>query len=106
MSVIGTFKTADDNSYTGDITTLPLKASNLRITPVDTRPSDASPSHRVLAGSVEIGAGWRKSSNKGRDYLALKLDDPSFAAPIYANLFADETGDTHSLIWSRPQRRD
>jgi uncharacterized protein (DUF736 family) len=106
MSVIGTFKTAGDNGYTGDITTLALHASNVRITPVDTRSSDAAPSHRVLAGSVEIGAGWRKTSNEGRDYLALKLDDPSFVAPIYANLFADENGDTHSLIWSRPQRRD
>ena len=28
------------------------------------------------------------------------------AAPIYASLFDDEDGDTHSLIWSRPQRRD
>ncbi|HCX17407.1 MAG TPA: DUF736 domain-containing protein, partial [Afipia sp.] len=35
----------------------------------------------------------------------LKLDDPSFNAPIYANLFDDEDGDTHSLIWSRPTRR-
>ncbi|RWR15950.1 DUF736 family protein, partial [Sinirhodobacter populi] len=39
-------------------------------------------------------------------YLGLKLDDPSFNAPIYASLFDDEDGDTHSLIWSRPQRRD
>ncbi len=54
---------------------------------------------------VEIGAAWSKRSNEGRDYLGLKLDDPSFNAPIYANLFDDEDGDTHSLIWSRPTRR-
>jgi uncharacterized protein (DUF736 family) len=55
---------------------------------------------------VEIGAGWWKRSEEGREYLSVKLDDPSFNAPIYANLFADEGGETHSLIWSRPNRRN
>ena len=50
------------------------------------------PSHRVLVGRAEIGAAWSKRSNEGRDYLGLKLDDPSFNAPIYANLFDDEEG--------------
>ena len=35
----------------------------------------------------------------------LKLDDPSFNAPIYANLFDDEDGEGFSLIWSRPNGR-
>ncbi|HQT90111.1 MAG TPA: DUF736 domain-containing protein, partial [Acidiphilium sp.] len=50
----------------------------------------------------EIGAAWSKRSNEGRDYLSVKLDDPSFNAPIYANLFDDEGGEGYSLIWSRP----
>jgi uncharacterized protein (DUF736 family) len=64
------------------------------------------PSHRVFVGRVEIGAAWSKQSNEGRAYLGLKLDDPSFTAPIYANLFDDEEGDGFSLIWSRPNRRN
>ena len=64
-----------------------------------------APSHRVLVGRAEIGAAWSKKSNENREYLGLKLDDPSFNAPIYANLFKDEEGDTHSLIWSRPNNR-
>jgi len=64
-----------------------------------------APSHRVLVGRAEIGAAWSKRSNEGRDYLGLKLDDPSFNAPIYANLFDDEEGEGYSLIWSRPTRR-
>jgi uncharacterized protein (DUF736 family) len=52
-------------------------------------------------GRVEIGAAWSKRSNEGR----VKLDDPSFTAPIYANLFDDEDGDGFSLIWSRPSGR-
>ena len=61
----------------------------------------------VLAAIAEIGGAWTKRSNEGRDYLGLKLDDPSFNAPIYANLFDDEDGEAYSLIWSRPTgRRD
>lgn len=61
------------------------------------------PSRTGFAGAqVEIGAAWAKRSSEGRDYLGLKLDDPSFTAPIYANLFDDEDGEGHSLIWSRP----
>jgi Protein of unknown function (DUF736) len=41
-----------------------------------------------------------------RDYLGLKLDDPSFTSPIYANLVSDESGEGYSLIWSRPSRRN
>ena len=44
---------------------------------------------------------WTKTSKEGRDYLSIKLDDPSFNAPIFASLFADEDGKTHNLIWSR-----
>ncbi|MGY3033855.1 uncharacterized protein (DUF736 family) [Bradyrhizobium sp. USDA 4354] len=38
--------------------------------------------------------------------VGLKRDDPSFTAPIFANLFADEEGEGFSLIWSRPSRRN
>jgi uncharacterized protein (DUF736 family) len=47
-----------------------------------------------------------KRSAEGRDYLSVKLDDPSFNAAIYANLFDDEGADTARPIWSRPNRRD
>jgi uncharacterized protein (DUF736 family) len=53
---------------------------------------------------VEIGAAWSKRSNEGRDYLSVKLDDPSFNSPIYANLFDDEDGDGFTLIWSRSRK--
>ncbi len=101
MATIGTFKKSG-NSFTGTVTTLSVQAKNVRIVPEENRSNDNAPSHRVFVGSVEIGAAWAKQSNEGRDYLGLKLDDPSFTAPIYANLFDDEGGDTYSLIWSRP----
>ena len=103
MANIGSFKKTG-NDYTGSITTLSLQAKNVRIVPEETRSNDNAPSHRVYVGKAEIGAAWTKRSNEGRDYLGLKLDDPSFNAPIFANLFDDEGADTYSLIWSRPKK--
>ncbi len=101
MANIGSFKKAG-NEFQGEIVTLSVQTKNVRIVPQDTNGNENAPSHRVYVGRAEIGAAWSKRSNEGRDYLAVKLDDPSFNAPIYANLFEDEDGKTHSLIWSRP----
>jgi uncharacterized protein (DUF736 family) len=106
MATIGTFKKTGSNEFTGAIVTLSVQAKNVRIVPETNRSGDNSPSHRVFVGRVEIGAAWAKRSTEGRDYLGLKLDDPSFTAPIYANLFDDEEGEGFSLIWSRPSRRN
>ena len=104
MATIGTF-TKSGNEYTGELSSLKLEVKNVRIVPEDNRASENAPTHRVFVGRAEIGAAWEKRSNEGRDYLGLKLDDPSFTGPIYANLFDDEGADTYSLIWSRPNGR-
>ena len=106
MATIGTFKKTGTNEFTGEIVTLSVQAKNVRIVPETRAAGENAPSHRVLVGRAEIGAAWSKRSNEGRDYLGLKLDDPSFNAPIYANLFDDEDGEAFSLIWSRPSRRN
>jgi uncharacterized protein (DUF736 family) len=102
MATIGTFKKTANGEYTGEIVTLSVQAKTVRIVPEASRANDNAPSHRVFVGKAEIGAAWTKQSNEGRSYLGLKLDDPSFVAPIYANLFDDEGGEASSLIWSRP----
>ena len=104
MATIGTFKKTG-NEYTGEIVTLSVQAKGVRIVPDLRATGENAPSHRILVGRAEIGAAWSKRSNEGRDYLGLKLDDPSFTAPIYANLFDDEDGEGSSLIWSRPNIR-
>jgi uncharacterized protein (DUF736 family) len=104
MATIGTFKKSGDE-FTGEIVTLGVQAKKVRIVPSDKRPSDSAPTHRVFVGQAEIGAGWTKTSQGGRDYLALKLNDPSFAAPLYANLVESEDGTAHRLIWSRQSER-
>ncbi|MER9442203.1 DUF736 domain-containing protein [Mesorhizobium sp. M0340] len=106
MATIGTFKKSGNNEFTGEIVTLGVQARNVRITPETRATGENAPSHRVFVGRAEIGAAWAKRSNEGREYLGLKLDDPSFNTPIFANLFDDEDGEAYSLIWSRPSRRN
>jgi uncharacterized protein (DUF736 family) len=63
--------------------------------------NDKAPDFRIFAGQTEFGAAWKKTSSAGREYLSVKLDDPSFPAPIFASLVAVEGGDGYALIWSR-----
>ncbi len=101
MANIGSFKKVGSD-FQGEIITLSLQAKGVRIVAETNRTSENAPSHRIYAGRAEIGAAWSKRSSEGRDYLSLKLDNPSFNAPIFANLFEQEEGDSFTLIWSRP----
>ena len=103
MANIGSFKKVG-SEFQGEIVTLSLQAKGVRIVPEASRGDGDTPSHRVFVGRVEIGAAWSKRSNEGRDYLSLKLDDPSFNAPIYANLFDEDDG--YTLIWSRSRKQN
>ncbi|HET9775082.1 MAG TPA: DUF736 domain-containing protein [Gemmatimonadaceae bacterium] len=103
MANIGSFKKVGSD-FQGEIVTLSVQAKGVRIVAESNRSNTNAPSHRVYVGRAEIGAAWSKRSEEGRDYLSLKLDDPSFNAPIYANLFNDEDGDGYTLIWSRPRK--
>ena len=100
MAQIGTFTRAEDGSYTGTIKTLATDAK-ARLVPSDpASTSDKAPDLRVIVSGVEIGAAWRRTSKDNRSYHSVKLDDPSFTAPIYANLFEGDDGE-FALIWSR-----
>src|SRR5882757_4245075 len=100
MANIGSFKKSGQE-FQGEIVTLSLQTKGVRIVPETDQTNENAPSHRVYVGRAEIGAAWSKRSSEGRDYLSVKLDDPSFNAPIYANLFDDEDAETFTLIWSR-----
>jgi uncharacterized protein (DUF736 family) len=93
-----------DSELQGEIVTLGVQARNVRIVPEANKSGDNAPSHRIFVGRAEIGAAWSRRSSEGRDYLSVKLDDPSFTAPIYASLFDDEDGETSTLIWSRSRK--
>ena len=101
MATIGTF-IASGNGFTGTVKTLSLNVK-AKLVLVE-RSNEKSPDFRILAGNVEFGAAWKKTSERGSEYLSVKLDDPSFAAPIFATLSTVEGEEGYSLIWSRPNR--
>ena len=103
MANIGSF-TKSGESYKGEIVTISVQTKNVRIVPEEASENENAPTHRVFVGRAEIGAAWTKTSKEDRPYLSVKLDDPSFTAPIFANLFDDEDGKTFNLIWSRARK--
>ncbi|MFZ5684624.1 DUF736 domain-containing protein [Phenylobacterium sp.] len=103
MATIGSFHKQVDGTYSGAIKTLTLNVKQAQLRPVE-KDNDKAPDFRIFYGQVEFGAAWKKTSRENRDYLSVKLDDPSFPAPIYASLVEAEDG--YSLIWSRSRSAD
>ena len=100
MATIGTFTKTANGDFTGTVKTLTLNVK-AKFVPAEGE-SERGPDYRIFAGATEFGAAWKKTAREtGREYLSVKLDDPSFPAPIYASLVEDEGGETHNLIWSR-----
>jgi uncharacterized protein (DUF736 family) len=95
MATIGTF-TASENGYTGSIKTLTLNIKAKFVA------SEKEHDYRILAGATEFGAAWKKTARDSkREYLSVKLDDPSFPAPLNASLVKVDGDDSFTLIWSR-----
>ena len=99
MATLGTF-TKTENGFTGAVKTLTLNVK-AKLIPAE-GDSERGPDFRIVAGTTEFGAAWKKTAREtGREYISVKLDDPSFPAPIYATLVEAEDGKSHALIWSR-----
>ncbi len=99
MATIGTFTKSNDG-YTGSVKTLTLNVK-AKFVPAEGE-NERGPDFRIFAGATEFGAAWKKTARETqREYLSVKLDDPSFPAPIYASLIEAEDGEGHNLIWSR-----
>jgi uncharacterized protein (DUF736 family) len=99
MANIGSFKMAG-NEFLCEIVTWNVQANCVRIVTEESRTNDNAPNHRVYIGRAEVGAAWSTRSNECRDHLSVKLDDPSFTAPIYAKHFNGEDGEGYSFTWS------
>ncbi len=90
MANIGTF-TADKDGYTGQLRTLTLNVK-VKLVSNDKGDSENAPDFRVQAAGHDIGAAWKKTSEAGRPYVSVTLDDPSFPATVYARLIENEDG--------------
>ena len=85
MPVIGTFSAVKDG-YAGTIRTLTL---NIKVQFIanDRREADGAPDFRIVAGSAEIGAAWRRPRRSSDEtYLSIRLDDPALPHPIFGAL--------------------
>ncbi len=101
MATIGTF-TAKDGTWTGTIRTMTINVKAQLVPNKDK--SEGAPDFRLYAGGAELGAAWRQESKNGETpYLAIKLDDPSFAAPMRAAFFENEKDGTGVMVWNRPK---
>lgn len=103
MATIGTFTKDDPGNYNGAIKTLTLDVKKATFRKVE-KTNEQAPDFRIFSGQTEFGAAWKKTSKEDRAYLSVKLDDPSFSAPIYASLIDADEG--YSLIWSRSRQAD
>ena len=97
MSNIGTF-TRQEDGFNGTLRTLTFNVK-VKIVPI-AKDNDKSPDYRVLAGTMEIGAAWKRQSKANKAYLSVRLDDPSFPAPVNARLVDGEDGNA-TLYWTR-----
>ena len=105
MPVIGTFSVAKDG-YAGTIRTLTLNAK-VQLVANERREADGAPDFRIMVGTAEIGAAWRRP-RRGSDetYLSVRLDDPALPQPIFGALIEDTGNATARLIWRRDRKDD
>jgi uncharacterized protein (DUF736 family) len=103
MANIGTFTKTSDGSYTGAIHTLGLNVKSVQFRPIEQKTHPKGPDFRVMAGRAELGAAWKPKAEDARDFLSVRLDDPSFPARIDAVLVDAEEG--YNLIWSRERKQ-
>lgn len=105
---IGSIKQNEDGIYVGRIATLAL-AMTIALREVHSA-NPKAPKYEVMALSasrvwVRVGALFELFSNgTGEAFLNGKLEDPSFAAPLYISAFRQDDG-SYNLVWSRPTRR-
>jgi len=103
MPAIG-YVTKDENgAFKGQLSTLSIRAE-ISIVVNARKTSDAQPDYRVLAGDIEIGAGWnRRSETRGKDYVSLSFAAPEFGPRrLYANLgqAAGQSDSRFAIIWN------
>jgi len=102
MAIIGQFSKQENGSYIGSLETLTLKG-RVTFEPLSKR-GEKFPDYRITSGLTEIGAAWERTT-EGNSYLSVRLDDPSFAAPINCRLVKTSIEHGYSLIWERDRKR-
>jgi uncharacterized protein (DUF736 family) len=104
MAIIGTFTRTEDGKFTGSLKTLTL-SSKLQFVPETNKSKDSAPDYRVFFASFEVGAAWQRTArDSGREYWSVRLDDPTFTAPLRQPDRGRGRQDTQPLVVT-PHRR-
>jgi uncharacterized protein (DUF736 family) len=103
MATIGYFTKQENGGFTGTIETLTL-STRATFEPLAKR-GEKSPDYRITIGLSDIGAAWMRTGEKSDSYLSVRLDDPSFTAPINCRLVKTGAEHGYSLIWERERKR-
>ncbi len=109
MAHIGAFSRPPDG-YCGRLRTLSLDVE-LTLVPADAGDGENAPNYRVHAGDsadgANVGARWKRTSEKVGDYVAPLIDDPVFTQPIRARLVkTDAKGLTFHLLRNRHSKSE
>lgn len=104
MPAIGFVTKSDNGSFKGQLKTISIRA-DIEIVPNGSKANDNHPDFRVLTKGLQIGAGWKRTSeSSGREYISLSLAAPEFGSKrLYANLgraFGQDDDDAFALIWN------
>lgn len=95
--------------FSGRIRTLVLDA-HIVLCPTNVGDSPNAPNytaHLNDADGPEVGAGWKRSSDRAGEYVAVMLDDPVFPVPFRANLFQqDHDKKVWFMSWNRQVKRE
>jgi len=106
--IIGNFKhDPNRDTYTGEIKTLTLLRTNVQFRSVE-KGGKKGPDYRIVedgaAGTVELGAAWKRTSKADKEFLSVTLDDPALPRSLSAALVAGDAEHSAILIWSRPAK--
>jgi Uncharacterized conserved protein len=104
MPAIGYVTRQSNGGFKGQLKTLSIRA-DIDVVPNQAKAADNQPDFRVLAGGVEIGAGWiRTGEVSGKDYVSLGLAAPEFGPrKLYANLgraAGQDDDEVYAVIWN------
>jgi len=110
MQRIGSFSRTEDGIFEGRVLTLVVQVE-LKFIP---NPDVEEPGSKLpdliafaMSNNAEIGAAWAKQEGKKPVFYTVRLDDPSWPAPLTAALFQNKMQPAlYDLVWSRSPGRD
>lgn len=98
---IGIFK-RDGDDFTGNISTFGANFAHVTFEAI--RSQGNGPAYIIHSNGGELGAAWKKTSEKGNEYLSVSFKGPFLPGPVYAALVATNEANSFALVWNEPKK--